>query len=107
MKTNGSFEGFAILEIIGHRKLGGYIKEQMIASVLFIRIDCFNENDEVIGTQFYGPSSIYCITPVSKEFAIAFGGINNKPPVQEWEMPMPPVEEYQEEETWKSDLTEY
>lgn len=89
IKSSGSFEGFVILEIMGHRKLGGYIKEQTIANMSYIRLDTFNEVGEVAATQFYNPSSIYCITPTTKEIAIAFG-LNNQPaPVQQWELPQP------------------
>lgn len=33
------FEGWAILELMGHRRLGGYLTEQEIAGAAFIRID--------------------------------------------------------------------
>ena len=91
IKTEGSIEGFVILEIMGHRKLGGYIKEATIANSPFIRLDTFNEAGEVAATQFYNPSSIYCITPTTKEIAIAFGLRNQPAPVQQWEiLPKPP-----------------
>lgn len=34
-----TFEGWAILELMGHRRLGGYIREQEIAGQAFLRID--------------------------------------------------------------------
>ena len=89
IKSEGNFEGYVILEIMGHRKLGGYIKEQTIASTNFIRLDTFNEEGEVAATQFYNPSSIYCITPTTKEIAIAYGLRNQPAPVQNWELPKP------------------
>ncbi|MFB2970395.1 hypothetical protein ACE1CD_15585 [Aerosakkonema sp. BLCC-F183] len=86
-KSEGNFEGFVIIEIMGHRKLGGYIKEQTIASMAYIRLDTFNKAGEVAATQFYNPSSVYCITPTTKEVAIAFG-LNNQPaPEKSWELP--------------------
>lgn len=66
VEVEGSFEGYVILEVMGHRKLGGYIKGVAIANSPFIRLDTFNEAGEVVVTQFYNPSSIYCITPVGK-----------------------------------------
>jgi len=86
IKTEGMFEGFVILEIMGHRKLGGYIKEATIAGSSFIRLDTFNETGEVAATQFYNPNSIYCITPTTKQIAIAFGLRNQPSPVKDWEL---------------------
>lgn len=37
--TRTSFEGYAILELMGHRRLGGYLREETIAGAAFIRID--------------------------------------------------------------------
>jgi len=85
-KTEGTFEGYCILEIMGHRKLGGYIREATIAGSSFIRLDTFDEQGTVAATQFYNPSSIYCITPTAKEVAIAFGLSNKPAPVQRWEL---------------------
>lgn len=38
-ETRESFTGWAILELMGHRRLGGYLSEQEIAGAAFIRID--------------------------------------------------------------------
>lgn len=87
VKTEGTFEGYCILEVMGHRKLAGYIKEASIAGTSFIRLDVFNEAEKVTATQFYNPSSIYCITPCTKKMAIAYGIGHQPAPVQEWEIP--------------------
>lgn len=85
--TEGSFEGWVLLEIMGHRKLGGYFKEQTIADVSFIRLDVISVEGKTIATQFYNPSSIYCITPTTQEIAVHYG-VNNQPvPVARWELP--------------------
>ena len=34
-----AFEGWAILELMGHRRLGGLVTEQEIAGAAFLRID--------------------------------------------------------------------
>lgn len=34
-----TFEGWAVLELMGHRRLGGYIREEQVAGAAFIRID--------------------------------------------------------------------
>lgn len=89
IKSEGIFEGFVILELLGHRKLGGHIKETTLFGTKFIRFDTFTETGEVGATQFYNPTAVYCITPVTKEVAIAFGLRNQPAPVQQWELAKP------------------
>jgi hypothetical protein len=86
-KTEGIYEGWSIIELMGHRKLGGYLSEQTIAGEAFIRIDVVNTEGVAIATQFYSASAVYCITPVTQDVATAFG-TNHKPePVTLWELP--------------------
>lgn len=49
------FEGWAILELMGHRRLGGYVSEATVAGAGFLRIDvpgderpciCFGDPDD-------------------------------------------------------------
>lgn len=87
-KTEGSFEGWVLLEVMGHRKLGGYLQEQTIAGASFIRLDVIGSEGRAIATQFYNPASIYCITPTTQEIATHFG-VNHQPaPVARWELPV-------------------
>jgi hypothetical protein len=87
IKTEGIFEGWAIIELMGHRKLGGYLSEQTIAGAAFVRIDVVNIDGTAIATQFYSASAVYCITPTTQDVATAFG-TNHKPePVTRWELP--------------------
>ena len=90
------FEGWAILELMGHRRLGGYVKEATIAGAGFLRIDVPSDEanwgpDEagVEATQFYPPSSVYCLTPVTEAMARAVAARNQPEPVQRWELPAP------------------
>jgi hypothetical protein len=82
-EENGAFEGWVILEILGHRRLGGYLREQQIAGVGFLRIDCPSEPPV---TQLYAPSSVYAITPTTEEIATAFAKRNRPAPVSQWEL---------------------
>jgi hypothetical protein len=88
-QSEGLFEGWVILELLGHRRLGGYLKEVSIAGASFVRLDVINDQGESVVTQFYGAGSIYCITPVVKEIAIGFGTRNQPVPVKSWELPKP------------------
>jgi len=101
MSTDEAFEGFAILELMGHRRLAGWVSEQTLAGVAFIRIDIpaekegtphalWDPDEQSYGvTQFYSASAIYCLTPTTKETVLAVAGLNRPAPVQRWELPQP------------------
>ena len=88
MSETGTFEGFAILELMGHRRLAGYVSEQEIAGQGMIRIDVPGE-DGTEATQLYSPSALYCLTPTTEEVARAFAMRHQPRPVQRWELPSP------------------
>lgn len=83
------FEGFAILELMGHRRLAGYVSEQEIAGAGLIRIDVPGEDGFTAATQFYSPSALYCLTPTTENVARAFATRHQPKPVQRWELPAP------------------
>lgn len=68
-----TFEGWAILELMGHRRLAGHVSEVQIAGAGFIRLDIpeAQEDGETYPamTQFYSPASVYALTPATEETA--------------------------------------
>ena len=84
---SGTIDGWAILELMGHRRLGGQVSEAMIAGASFIRIDVPGHGVDPVATQFYAPGAVYCITPTTEETARAVAITNRPAPVQRWELP--------------------
>ena len=90
MKEDNTFEGWALLELMGHRRLAGKLSEAVIGGASFIRIDVYCIQDvEPTLTQFYGGSSVYGITPVSEVVARRFAEGNRPVPVSQYELPRP------------------
>lgn len=90
MSENETFEGWAILELMGHRRLGGYVRQVEMFGAAMCRLDVPGPADgEVAATQFYGGSSIYCLTPTTEPMARAVALRNQPEPVQRWELPAP------------------
>jgi hypothetical protein len=58
---------WAVLELMGHRQAIGRISETTIAGRQMIRIDRIDTEPE--SPQYYGPESVYCLTPVTEEQA--------------------------------------
>lgn len=104
-----AFEGWVILELFGHRRLAGYVREQEIAGTAFIRLDVPGRDGQPIATQFYSAASLYCLTPTTEEIARAVALANRPTPIQRWELPPAPAtsEVVQEnegnEEGWSAD----
>ena len=80
------FDEWAILELMGHRRLAGKVSECAIGGGSFIRIDMPMRNNKT-ATQFYSPGSIYCITPTTEEIAREVSLASQPEPVARWEFP--------------------
>jgi hypothetical protein len=90
--TDSTFEGWAILELMGHRRLGGYVRQAEIAGAAFVRVDVpapAESADEIAATQFYSPQAVYCLTPTTEEVARALAASERPAPVHRWELPAP------------------
>lgn len=62
------YEGWAILELMGHRKIAGRVSEVTVAGTQLIRVDVPGAEETVV-TQYYGGSAIYCMTPCDEAAA--------------------------------------
>lgn len=92
--------GFAILELMGHRKLAGYVSEDRGLT----RIDVYLadesatqeqvDSEDVTGlkhvaSQWYGQAAIYCITASTKAHCLEFTRGHQPRPIGRWELPAP------------------
>jgi hypothetical protein len=84
-----TFEGWAIVELMGHRRLAGYVREVELAGAAMLRLDVPERGDEPAATQFYSAGALYCLTPTTEDTArqVAVGA--RVAPVQRWELPAP------------------
>lgn len=80
------YEGWSILELLGHRRLAGYVHEEEIAGHGMLRIEIPGEGAQVEATQFYSPAALYCLTPTTEEIARAVAKQSHPEPVQPWEL---------------------
>jgi hypothetical protein len=63
--STNTFEGFAIVELMGHRSRGGYVKDVEMFGGKLLRID-IPVNSETTVTEFYGCSAIYALRPCTE-----------------------------------------
>lgn len=77
------FEGWAIVELMGHRRLAGKVSEQEIAGHAFLRLDVPAAQPV---TQFYSAAAVYCITPTTEDIATALAAQVRPAPVSRYEL---------------------
>lgn len=87
LSVSTSYEGPAIVEVFGHRRLAGVVTEVEVAGAKMIRVDVPSDPP---ATQFYGGSSIFCLTPCTEETMLeAVAAVRVPEPVHRWELPKP------------------
>lgn len=79
------FEEWAILELMGHRRLAGKVTDAVIGGGAFLRID-IPAKDGKQTTQYYSPGAVYCITPTTEEVARMVADQSQPEPVYRWEL---------------------
>lgn len=86
--SDNDYEGWAILELMGHRRLGGHLTAASIAGASLLKIDVYTDDFcDPSATQFYSPAAVYAITPCTEETARRVNG--KVAPVAVWELPRP------------------
>ena len=77
---------WCVLELMGHRRLGGKVSEQEIAGAAFLRIDVPGADGTTAATPFYSPAAVYAVTPTTEEMARAVALAHQPEPVTRWEL---------------------
>ena len=81
------FAGWAVVELMGHRRLIGFASDVEIAGGKLLRVDVPENNGQPAYSQFYGAGAIYCLSPVSEEAARAMLTRANTKPWYAYEIP--------------------
>lgn len=79
---------WCILELFGHQRLAGEIREVIIGDTTFIRLDIPKTEAHEAVTRFYNAKAIYGIHPTSEEICRRLCG-SVEPPVNVWELAAP------------------
>ncbi len=92
MSDTTTWTGWAIVEIMGHRKVAGKAMSPGGPGALggMLRIDAYDGEGEEFTTQFYGSAAIFSLTPTTEEVCRRLGQAwHNPPPVAPWELRLP------------------
>lgn len=84
-----AFEGWCIIEQMGHKRMAGFVSEQVIGGHSFIRVDVPGPDGTPSATQFITGATIYAITPCTEDIARKVA-LNCQPsPVTIWDLKTP------------------
>lgn len=75
-------EQYAVVEMMGHRKVIGKITESDIGASSLIKVTVLNKSGEPERTEYIGVGSIYCLTIVTE--AVAKEAVANYTPEPTW-----------------------
>lgn len=96
MTTQDGFEGWAIVELMGHRRLAGKVSPSVIGGAAVLRIDV--PRGDQFTTQFYSGASLYALTPTTEEIARKLAAHLQPEPVSLYELrALPPQVDLTEE----------
>ena len=90
METPNPFSEWAIVEMLGHRKLAGQISELPVAGTTMLRLDVPDpDSDQALATYILGAASIYCISVVAEDVVrrLAPRLLEGSPPVMPYQLP--------------------
>lgn len=71
-KPDAAFAYWAVVELMGHGEIAGYVTEQTIAGTAFIRVDVPAISDIPAYTKLYGTAAIYCLTPTAEDVVFKY-----------------------------------
>lgn len=83
-----AFDEWAIVELMGHRRLAGKVTEAAVFGATMLRLDIWLPGAERPAmTQLYGAGAVYCLTPCGEQTARkAAARLALPAPVQRWEL---------------------
>jgi hypothetical protein len=80
---DSGFAYWCIVELMGHRRLAGWVTEQNVFGTTMMRVDI--PSDPVV-TQLYSQTAIYAVTPTTEQCAREVASRFHPEPVSPWEL---------------------
>lgn len=98
-----TFDEWAIVEMLGHRRVAGHVREVQLAGAGFLRLDVPATPGHDAQTQYISPSSVYALHPTTEAIATAVAARCRPEPVRRWELPAAPERNDDPDDPWEPD----
>jgi hypothetical protein len=82
------YEGPAIVELMGHQRIAGFVREVSIAGAGFLRVDVPSDPPT---THYQSPSSLYRLTPTTEDIVRKLAQRWRPEPVSVYDLPRLPA----------------
>jgi hypothetical protein len=88
MSGAGELSGdvWAIVELMGHKRYAGRVREVTIAGGAFLRVDVPEGGDFAASTHYFGPAAIYGLHPTTEEIARRAAHAERPEPVSRYDL---------------------
>jgi hypothetical protein len=83
----GKLETWAVLELMGHQRIAGFVREVALGSAAMLRVDVPEIDAIPAFTKFIAPAALYAFTPCTEEVAMAVIKRDRVTPVTLFAMP--------------------
>lgn len=80
------FDEHCIVELLGHRRLAGRLREVQLAGAGFLRLDIPATDGHGKETQYIAPASVYALHPTTEAIATAAAARCRPEPISRWEL---------------------
>lgn len=88
-----AFEGHAIVELMGHNVIAGFVSEETIAGIAMLRVDVPQVDEEHPPfTKFFSGGAVYGITPTTEDVARHAAMKLRVRPISPYVVPVPPAQ---------------
>ena len=67
---NGKLETWAVLELMGHQRIAGFVREVSLGGAAMLRVDVPEIDAIPAFTKFVAPGALYAVTPCTEEVAM-------------------------------------
>lgn len=83
------FDQWALVELYGHQRIVGRVREATIGGCSFVRIDVPAVGDAKEFTRYFGNNAIYSLNPISEDIAMQLAERCRNVPVSAYDLPAP------------------
>lgn len=81
-KQQQGFDQHAIVELMGHQRIAGRVREETVFGAAMVRVDVPPVDGRAGFTKYFGPSAVYAMTPVEEVVAKAAAAAIRQVPVE-------------------------
>jgi len=85
------FEGWAVVDIMGHVRIAGQVREETVFGHAIIRVDVPAVEGHPAFTRYYHPQALYSLCPTDEPTARMVAKSQRHPPIERWQLPANPA----------------